>query len=389
MARYLVAGGSGNWNNNNNWSAASGGAPGASFPVSTDDVIIDAASANANITVNVASACLSFTVSGGHTGTLTYNQALTVSGNVTYDAAMTIAGTNTLAVNATATITSAGKTHTGNITFNGTTTTITLGDNWTINGNLTFQNTGAGTPLTINGNAFNVGGNLSVHSAGNRITAGTTVLNLTGTGKTWSAGSTSELRLTTNITGTYTGSGTNTVTYGTGTLTISTGTLTMTSLVIRSSCTLNMPGITLTTLSCTLVSTITLSSSINVTTVDVSANITFAGTGVFTTANLTISGGSVASRTLTLVSGQTYYVTTAIESTVGTNAAKSTLKSSSAGTKANLILTSGITQNNVYINITDIDSSGGATGWVVNGTLSNTTNWNVLQTTPITITYSN
>jgi len=386
LTKYLVAGGTGNWNSNTNWSLLSGGASGAAFPTSVDDVIIDANSANANITANVASACLSLTISGGHTGTLTFNNTLTVSGNVTLDAAMTIAGTGILAVNATATLTSNGVIA-GNITLNGVTTTITLADNWDFN-NLTVSATGAGAAVTINGNTMNVGGNLNVFSAGNRILTGTTNLILDGTG-TWSAGSNSELRLTTTITGTYTGTGTNTVCYGTNTLTLSGGSFTMGTLAIRSSCTLNLTGSTITTLSCVLASTITLSSNISLTNLTIVSTTIFAGSGVFTAGTLSFSGGTIANaRDLTLVATQTYTITTGINCSVGTSAAHSLIKSSSGGSQAILVITNPPTQSNIYLDITDIDSSGGASGWTI-GTLSNATNWNTLPTQPITITTAN
>jgi hypothetical protein len=383
-ARYLVAGGTGNWNSTTNWSATSGGASGASFPTATDDVTIDANSANANITANVASACLSLTISNGHTGTLTLSNTLTVSGNVTLGSAMTIAGSGVLAVNANATLTSNGAVA-GNLTFNGTTITITLADNWSVN-NLTTSATGAGVAVTINGNTMTVGGNLNVFSAGNRILAGTTNLILGGTG-TWSAGSNSELRLTTTITGTYTGTGTNTVCYGTGTLTLSGGSFNIGTLAIRSSCTLNLSGSTITTLSCVIASTITLSSNIAPTTITIASTTTFSGSAVFTTGTLSFSGGTIDTpRNLILASTQTYYVTSSINCSVGTSANRSLIKSSSGGSQANLVLTNPITQSNIYLDITDINSSAGATGFTIGGVLSNATNWNVLPTQPQTIT---
>lgn len=70
--RYWVWG-SGNWNDTGHWSASSWGASGASAPWSSDNVIFDSASHNANysVTINVVANCLSFTASAPSSGNLT------------------------------------------------------------------------------------------------------------------------------------------------------------------------------------------------------------------------------------------------------------------------------------------------------------------------------
>ena len=99
--RYSVA--TGNWNANSTWSAASGGAPGASFPVAGDIVFIE----NGNsITVTANAACASITYPDQATNpTLTVNATftLTVSGAVTIrefegvlDGVVTISGGGSL-----------------------------------------------------------------------------------------------------------------------------------------------------------------------------------------------------------------------------------------------------------------------------------------------------
>lgn len=50
-SRFAVA--TGDWNNTATWSASSGGAAGASFPVAGDDVFLDAASGAIVVTINV------------------------------------------------------------------------------------------------------------------------------------------------------------------------------------------------------------------------------------------------------------------------------------------------------------------------------------------------
>ena len=131
-AKFLISGGTGNWNSTSNWATTSGGASGAAFPTVSDDVILDGHS-NANLTVNVASACLSFSASPTYTNTLTMTSTLTSSGNVTLGSGMTISGAGALIANATSTLTSNGKVWTGALTLS-TSSTKTLADNWIVNG---------------------------------------------------------------------------------------------------------------------------------------------------------------------------------------------------------------------------------------------------------------
>lgn len=94
--RFLVSGGDGNYNSTSNWAATSGGASGASFPLTGDDVIIDANSLNAPLNINVVSSCRSF-VCSNYTGTVSINNTLNVTGsgatgNITLSAGMVITG---------------------------------------------------------------------------------------------------------------------------------------------------------------------------------------------------------------------------------------------------------------------------------------------------------
>jgi len=60
MATRYWVGGSGSWNATTNWSATSGGAGGASIPISTDDVVFDA---NSGLTAGAVSTCnIAFTI---------------------------------------------------------------------------------------------------------------------------------------------------------------------------------------------------------------------------------------------------------------------------------------------------------------------------------------
>lgn len=182
MARYLVSGGTGNWNSTTNWSDTSGGASGFSVPTSTDDVIMDALSAGAAITVNVSSNAKSIDATN-YTGTLTSNQLLTVAGAVTLGSGMTVSGTNTLLVNTTATLTSNGVIWSGNLTFAGANQIYTLADDWNVTGNVSQ---GSGASGTVNGNNIYISGNLTTGAA---IADGTTTYRMVGTGTLSGTGS--------------------------------------------------------------------------------------------------------------------------------------------------------------------------------------------------------
>jgi fibronectin-binding autotransporter adhesin len=173
--RYLVA--TGNWNDTASWSAASGGAAGASFPVAGDNVFCDAASGAVTLTVNTSSACadLNFT---GFTGTFTGSSALAIGGSLTLAAGMTRSYTGAITFNATATgktITSNGKALFSAITFNG------VGGGWTLGDAL---NNGTQT-ITLTAGAFSSGGFAITASAFTSSGAATRSLDLSGT--TWTS----------------------------------------------------------------------------------------------------------------------------------------------------------------------------------------------------------
>lgn len=89
---YLVSGGDGNWNNNSNWSATSGGAGGFGIPnVNTDDVIFDINSINTDITVTLLTRIRNLTISD-YTGTIFLDEILYISlnGSVTSSSLCTI-----------------------------------------------------------------------------------------------------------------------------------------------------------------------------------------------------------------------------------------------------------------------------------------------------------
>ncbi len=359
MARYLVPGGTGNWNSITNWSATSGGASGASFPVSTDDVIIDANSVNANLTVNVGSACLSINFINGHTGTLTINQTLTVSGNVTLGSGMTIttsSGTPTLSVNATSTLTSNGKTWPYAVSFS-VSSTKTLADNWVIGGNFTS----ATNTQTVNGNQLTVNGSMTITGA----MTGTTSVILAGTG-TWSGASSISNNLTINTAGTITfGSSLSYgVTGGTGTLTYTAGTVDATtnnSSFTVFTCSLNVSGITFNGFSTGTNCVITLLSDLNTTGL---AHGGSTATAVYNGAyNINVSGNFSAVLN-TVISG------TATLNAIGTGSW------ATSGTAARLQLTTNInTSGTITFGASWKYDTGTLT--YISGTVDTTTNSNV------------
>ena len=300
--RYWVAGGTGNYNSNTNWSATSGGASGASVPGTADDVFFNASSGAGTATINVASSCRSLNLTG-FTGTLTFNNILTVSGTVMNfgTGGYTVSGTSNIRFLTAITITSNGTTYTGNLDFSAA-VTYTLADDMSVSGDVIISGVSA---RTFNGNTFNILGNLTVSVS--NIVSGTTTFVLGGTG-TWTHTNTGQIRnnLTINTLGTIT-LGT-TVRYETGTLTYTAGTVITTgsTLTIGAATTLNTNGITWNNISTTFSGSITLSSDLTLTgnLSQLSSNLSFILGGnnlISINANLRLSGG-----TFTMPANQTF-----------------------------------------------------------------------------------
>lgn len=173
-----------NWNSATSWSTigSTSATNAGTFPSSTtaDPVIFDANSSN--VTVNVVSTCTSLDFTN-YAGTITMTSNLTVHGNVTLGASMGIAGLGTLSIQATSTYTSNGVTWPNTLTLAAFgNITVTLASSITTVQNL--SNTGSNTAniTTINGNTLNILGNLTILV----ILAGSTQVNLIGTG-TWNS----------------------------------------------------------------------------------------------------------------------------------------------------------------------------------------------------------
>lgn len=129
--RYWV-GGTANWDGTagTKWATTSGGPGGASVPTSADDVFFSAASTG-TCTISSGNTGAKSINCTGFTGTLAGFSAITLSGNLTFVAGMTVTFTGAWTFNASATITSAGKTISGaggGITVNSTGITVQLAD---------------------------------------------------------------------------------------------------------------------------------------------------------------------------------------------------------------------------------------------------------------------
>lgn len=278
-------------------------------------------------------------------GTITIASTATwfARGTLSWTAGTVVLGTTKLNFNLNATCNTGTGITWGDVDIISAGSTLTLLSDLNMSGNLLLS-TGT-TTQTING-AFNinVGGNVSTQGT-TSITLGTATIVMNGTGSLSTASST-QLRnnLTINSAGTITLSGT--INYNTGTFTYTAaGSLVVTGSVLKCN-----------------------------------VNTTIAGVG-FTMAGLNISAAGV---TVTVVNGQTYHISESITA-VGTAASHAVLKSNSAGNQAIVIINQGATQDNGFLNVTDIDTRGGQTGWSYKGTLSNATNWQALPTQPKTI----
>lgn len=312
--RFLVPGGTGDYNSTTNWAATSGGASGASFPVAADAVIIDSLSANAPLTVNVLSACLSFTCSN-YTGTVTMTNNLSVNGtaatgNITLSTGMTITGPGTvikIPTTTTGVITSNGVVFDCNFTFSpaAATTTIITG-NMQVNKNLTFSlNSTAIT--TINGTGtISVGGDV-IHNGPVAGVANIQLIGSTTSTITQVATRVLSTNLIINKTGIwnqgnlYWGANGKSLTYTAGVANI-TGTLFMTS------CTLNTNGINWNNVTITgaAANTIILSSLFTCNTwTGNGRNLIFNGTGGLNV-NSMILTMSVTNTILRFINGVTY-----------------------------------------------------------------------------------
>ena len=366
-ARFLVPGGDGQWNSTTNWSATSGGASGASFPVAADTVTFDINSANAPMTVNVASACLSFTASN-YTGTLTVSNTLTVSGttntgNITLSAGMTITGTGTIIKKPTGTtgvITSNGVVLDCNFQYTGiAASTTTLTGNLQVNKNVTFSLNSTAIN-TINSGTLIIGGDLIMNSP----IDGTSTIQMIGS--TTATITPVALRfLNNNLVINKTGilNLTNLYFGGTSgrTLTYTAGVVNHTGTLFTNRSILNTNGINWNNISQTTTTVITLTSLLTaVAFVGIGTSTTFNGTVGFIIGTVTIPS-VVHQAALNLANGVTYRITSGLTH-FGTGSGINIMGHLRCISGiAYLILNTNATCKLAFINITNIDATGGKT----------------------------
>jgi hypothetical protein len=197
--RYLKA--TGNWANDNTWSATDGGAAGASFPVAGDNVFITANGNGLIVTIASVAYCADILCSGNSTATICANTDLIVTGDVTFLATMALTGTAGLNFADTGVLTSNAVPSSWyvNVLVGGS---LTLADAFTTTGRVyhsggIFNTAGFavnapyvyiyGTDaktLTLGASVVTTTGNLGWTMAGSNltITANTAVIDIFGTG---------------------------------------------------------------------------------------------------------------------------------------------------------------------------------------------------------------
>lgn len=370
-ARFWIGGGTNtNWNASptTNWAATSGGTTRVAAPTVSDDVTFDGVGTNAN-TASVISATqsvLSLSFTTGYTNTVTVNAGLTIAGNFTDRTNHTWAGASGLALSATCTITSNGKTWPNAVTMSGT-TTKTLSGNWSITGSLSI--TGAITLNATTAETLTVAGGLSMQ---NIMTAGTAKIILTG--GTWSSNANDQLINNLDIQGNVTISGN--VYFNTKTLTYVSGTVTTTgsTLNIAGSCTLNTNGISWESITANAnATTLTINSLLTVTGTFLSSGVTltFAGTTGFSVA--TFSCNLISASVLTFANTVTYTITTSLLCSSSRLASIVSFTSDHATNKAIITLNNGAACN-CFASFTRIDASNGRAIYAYNGTITTCNN---------------
>lgn len=196
MANRYWVGGTANWDGTagSKWSTTSGGAGGEAVPTAADSVFLDAASGTVTVTITTVNAvCRSFNATG-FTGTLTTSSAslivgdgtagtFTLGSGMTFGAGFSLSFISTVTGN---TITSNGKSISGDTTFNGVGGVWTLQDALSITGNLSLSSG------TFNANNFNVTAREfnSTGTATRVLTMGSGTFTFSHTANVWNAEST-------------------------------------------------------------------------------------------------------------------------------------------------------------------------------------------------------
>lgn len=178
--RYWV-GGTAAWDGTagTKWAATSGGAGGASVPTSVDDVFFNASSTG-TVTIATGNTGAKSINCTGFTGTLTGSANISVAGSITLVAGMTYTYSGTIAITATATLISAGKSASHSLTINASSGTVTLGDAWSGAATTNTITVITGTFDTAN-YTVSTGRLVSSSASTRQINLGSSTVNLSGT----------------------------------------------------------------------------------------------------------------------------------------------------------------------------------------------------------------
>jgi len=332
---------------------------------------------NNNVTINPSTTVILGANQFFAVGTLTYTAG---AGSVT-------TGIGTLSINANCTLNTNVMVW-NNITLSATNQTFTLGSDLNVGGLLTLS---PSTAMAFVG-AYNINvlGGLTVSGVSTAVISGASTPIIIK-GGTWNH------VLATYINNNVTINPTTTVTlganifYAVGTLTYSSsggGSFVPTgnTLTCNNSVTFNTSGITFNNVTINGASTVTLSSAFSCNTLQLNNYaVTFAGGYGFSVGSLVGSG--ISGKTITLVSSNTYSISTAFTFNTGTSAAHNVFKSSTGGVKAILTLQNGASQDLSFVDFTDIDASLGKTLCTYKGTIATSDNIRLLPTDFITVSY--
>lgn len=333
MANRYWVGGNGTWDNSTttNWSTTSGGAGGASVPLSIDAAIVDGNSGLSSgiITIGASVNCLSLTTSGA-SGTLSLinggSNPINIFGNYA-GGGEAVGGPVVFHANATIT---GGNGYSSVAFANAGAITISLGDNET----LPLSGFG-GVP---SGQAINVNGH--------QLTLPLNFTGASGTTFTLGAGGTVVVTGTFNLNGT-TFSGASGTIETTGPAILTLGGATVGALVVE-------------------------------------ANTTITGNNSFGTFACNAAGLSLGNTTITLGNGSTQTITTASGLTLNGDASDIiTINSDSPGVQATFSMASG-TCTGAYLSLKDNNATGGATfnAGVGSVLVSHVTGWNFSSAAP-------
>lgn len=186
-SRFWV-GGTGTWNTSStaNWSATSGGAPGASAPTSADAVTFNSSSGTGTVTMSGSVTIASLNMVNSSALTLGGAGGRTVNGSVTFGSSVTYGGTAPLTINNSGSMTfiSNGKCWAGNVTFSGS-GAATIQDDFCVNSTRSLTISGSGSVTTGGGVTSLNAGTFTISSGtfdATSMSGVSAAINLTGTG---------------------------------------------------------------------------------------------------------------------------------------------------------------------------------------------------------------